>query len=108
MLLTVIALIVLASTASSISCYRGVNDNGYQEGPYKWDCGDERERCSHVRSYADDEYYERWDCGACPDRGTYPCEECDYHFCNYAGDKSGAGQLVVSTLSILVPAALLY
>ena len=98
---------VLASTASSISCYKGENTDDYGAEPYKTDCGDDEGRCYHGEGYADDRYFERWGCGPCPDAAD-ACTECYDHYCNYEGDASGASQLVMSTLSVLVPAAFLY
>ena len=115
-ILTVITLMVLASTANSISCYRGENTDDYGEEPHKADCNDvaeeERSYCYQAKGYEDGKYYERWGCGAGSDangkrREGYVTEICEYPYCNYAGHDSGAGQLVMSTLSVLVPAALL-
>ena len=86
-----------------------------REGPWKTECdreGDEQ-ACYHRVVYTEGEgsRTEQWGCGPCPE-GDYEgyCEDCHYYYCNYEGDDhdSGAGQLAMSTLSVLVPAALLY
>ena len=128
-LLTVITLMVLASTASGISCYKGENTDDYGEGPHKTDCDgvaeEERSYCYQAKGYEDGKYYERWGCGTGSNadgkrREEYSTEICDYNYCNgRAGDDeddqddhddedSWAAQLAMSTLSVFVPAALLY
>ena len=110
-LLTVITLMVLVSTASS-SCYSGRWIADEREGPWKTDCDREGDEtvCYHKVEYTDEgRYLEQWGCGICPDGDNdHHCENCYYHYCNYEGDASGAGQIVLSTLSVLVPVALLY
>ena len=110
-LLTVISLMVLASTASS-NCYSGEWRNDYKDGPLRTDCGGIQTACFHTVMYVDGDHVELWGCGSCDSEYSdrQYCEDCSYDYCNYAGDDhdSGAGQLVMSTLSVLVPVALLY
>ena len=106
---------VLASTASS-SCYSGEWSDHGKHGPWRTDCDGAAEEpaCYHGAMYENDFYVEKWGCGTCEDQygdGDWAhCEDCSYDYCNYAGDDhdSGAGQLIMSTLSVLIPAALLH
>ena len=110
-LLTVITVLYLASTASSISCYSGRWTHDERNGPWKTDCPADHTSCHQmVADYKDVEVQIEWGCGSCTNTEDYSCQSCDYHYCNYEGDDhdSGAGQIAISALSVLVPTVLLY